>query len=757
MKNLISLIVLWVFAATCFSQTVITGKVMEISAESKQGPLPGANVYWEGTQLGVITNEKGEFSIEMPDSLHVLVASFMGYESQTIHIRNGERYLTFKLKAGKQLDDAEVVIRSSGTDVSLINPKNIQKIGQKELKKAACCNLAESFETNPSIDASFTDAVTGTKQIQMLGLAGKYTQLMQDNVPAVRGLASVYGLEFIPGPWINSIYVSKGAGSVANGFESITGQINVDMKKPGEAEKLFLNGYASNAGRFEFNAVTSHQVSDKWSTAVLLHAKDQQFEFDMNHDGFLDNPITSTYALNNEWYYRSGKGIQSEIGVSGIQFNSRSGQIAHEDSHSHHPLYEINTSIERFSGFSKIGYLFPDEDHKSIGLQISGNYYNQESLFGNISYSGNQQSFYANLLFQNELDSLDEITYRIGASFQYDKTDETFNKMLFYREEVVPGMFGELNINKTRWSSVLGFRADLHNLYGLLWSPRLHARYSATEKTSFKLAAGKGYRTPNIFTDNVGLLATARVWNINGNSTNGAYGFAMEEAWNIGLNATKEFKLNYREGNILIDLYRTQFVQQVVVDIDQSAREVNLYNLTGQSFANTAQVEVNYNIMKRTDFRIAYRYVDTRTDFSKGLLYRPLIPIHRAFANLGYETARKGKQDKHWKTDLTLQWFGKARVPFTAENPEGLKRPEYSPDFFMLNAQVTYVANKKFEFYVGGENLTNYRQLNPIIDPQNPFDEYFDSSIVWGPIFGVMGYVGFRWTINHKEEKTHQH
>ena len=234
MRNFIGMLMLLMITSGVIAQQApdsLKGSVFEVVGKKKLSPIPGVSVHWINTNVGTTTNSDGKFTLKTVEHAHMLVVKSIGFAADTVHVHDIEEYLNVVLKEGSALTGVEVIYRKGGISFLTLDPRNTQIISTGELRKAACCNLAESFETNPSVDASFTDAVTGTKQIQMLGLAGKYTQIMQENIPTIRGLSSVYGLEYIPGAWVNSIYLSKGAGSVVNGYESLTEQINVDMKK----------------------------------------------------------------------------------------------------------------------------------------------------------------------------------------------------------------------------------------------------------------------------------------------------------------------------------------------------------------------------------------------------------------------------------------------------------------------------------------------------------------------------------------------
>ncbi len=730
----------------------VKGIVFEVVGKKELSPIPGVSVYWQGTSAGTTTNEEGRFQLKTVEGAHMLVVKAISFEPDTIHIHDTSEEITVVLKEGNILDDVEVVYKKGTATFLMLEPRNTQVISTGELRKAACCNLAESFETNPSVDASFTDAVTGTKQIQMLGLAGKYSQIMQENIPTIRGLSSVYGLEYIPGAWINSIYLSKGAGSVVNGYESVTGQINVDMKKPGNAEKFHLNIYGNQGSRMELNAYYDKTVRKYWETTLLVHAKNQSFKYDRNNDGFLDNPLSENYIAHNQWHYvNPNSPWRIELGVGGVLMNTKAGQvIAYSDNVKlSEPAYRVNIETKRINGFLKAGYLYKNEDYKSLGQQLSGVYHEQNSIFGNTSYIASQTNILYNLIFQDEIGESEKHFYKTGVSFMYDDYKVQFNSTNLSRVEMVPGAYLEYNYDNGGSVSVIGgLRGDYNTLYSNFFvTPRLHARYSFNENTSIKLGAGRGQRTPNVVAENIGLLASSRRWNFVTQPIFSTDGILPEVAYNVGLNLTKKFRWDYRDGTFTIDLYRTDFENQLVIDVDANPQEVNIYNLNGKSYSNSAQAEFNYEVFKRFDVRVAYRWLDVKTDQLTGTLSKPLVAEHRAFTNLSFETKKDPIKSKQWKYDLTVQWLGEQRLPNTFTNPEEFQAGKTSPSFFTANAQATRIFSEKFEAYIGVENLLDYRQKNPILSNQNPSSPYFDSSIVWAPIFGRMFYFGLRYTI----------
>ena len=715
-----------------FAQKNVSGVVIEETKAGKFRPIPFANVYWLGTQAGTSTDTTGYFELPMNPDTRSLIFSYVGYSSDTVKVEQPDK-LTIILKHEQVLDAVEVVYREKSTEISYMDAIKTEQIGQDELYKAACCNLSESFETNPSVDVAITDAVTGTKQIQMLGLDGKYTQITREAIPDIRGLASVQGLTYIPGTWIESIQLNKGSGSVASGFESVTGQINVELEKPEHMNRWFLNGYGNQGGRTELNLNAAQKLSDKVSTGVLLHGNIRPIEVNGNGDEFLDFPTGHMVNAVNRWKFTNNKGWEGQLGMRAIDEEKRGGQIDREIGFP----YQLGWNTRRYEVWGKSGFVFPNAKYRSAGMQTKLVHHDYDGFFGNRQYKANQQSAYVNTLYQSIFGTSTH-KFRTGASFQYDKFTESLDSNQYNREEVVPGAFFEYTFTYfTKFSAVAGVRTDYHNYYGAFVTPRLHMRYEIKEGSVLRASAGRGQRTANVIAENISLLATSRAWEIDGDPSIPGFGLRQEIAWNFGLNFVQNLRIDYRPATLSIDFYHTEFENQTVVDMEDP-RKVRIYDLVGRSYSTSAQAQFDYELVRNLDVRVAYRWYDVMTDYSGTLLSKPYISRHRAFVNLSYET----KND--WKFDYTVQWQGPKRIPNTEGNPVEYQLDKQSPDLILMNAQVSKSWKDRFAVYAGMENITNVKQPNPIVASNDPFGGYFDSSFIWGPIFGRMTYVGFR-------------
>lgn len=729
------------------SQDEISGVIMETSQNNKKIPLFGANVYWLNSTVGTTTNFDGEFTIPYNKTDKRLIVSYVGFKTDTLTI-SSPKTVRHVLKATGDLEEVTITSRKHATSKSYLNATNTFTVSSKELLKAACCNLSESFETNPSIDVNFADAVTGTRQIKMLGLTSPYLLIATENIPSIRGASQAFGLSFIPGSWVESIQITKGAGSVVTGYESIAGQINAELVKPSTDHKLFVNLYGASNERLELNTHFNTKVSDKWDTGIYLHGNTHNEKHDVNDDGFLDMPIYNQVNVMNRWQYTNlEKGFVSFINFKFLKDEKQTGQTDFNPKTDRGTTRSWGSEIDtdRYEVSAKLGYVNPEIPWQSVGVQTAFSSHKQESYFGLNNYNIHQNSLYANAMY-NSIIGDSRSKFKTGFSYTYDHYNEMVNATDYGRTETSAGAFFEFAFdNLDDLNITAGLRVDAHNLLGVFVTPRVHARYSPWAKSALRASFGRGKRSASIFAENQNIFSTSRAVNIL-NTTGEIYGLDPEIAWNYGISFLQGFNLFNRKADITLDYYRTDFQNQVVVDYE-NPQVVNFYNLQGNSFANSFQVELNYNMFKGFDTRLAYKYYDVQTQYGSEQLEKPLIPKNRFFANASYETPIKEGNLAHWKFDATFNWSGKQRFSSTASNPIDYQLSEYSPTVGTVNVQITKVFSSKFEVYLGGENITNVRQGNPILGADNPFGSNFDTTFVYGPIYGSNYYAGLRFKI----------
>lgn len=732
-KQLYLLIILFTLPASIWAKDV-KGYVFD---ETNQ-PIIGANVYWEGTQLGTTTDTEGAFSLETKTNINNLVVSYIGYTTIVVPVNNPDQPLRITLTGEVALDEVVVSERKMGTIASRTSVLQTQKITYDEICRAACCNLAESFETNPSVDVSYADAATGARQIKLLGLAGTYVQMLTENYPNFRGAASLYGLDYVPGAWMESIQVSKGTSSVKNGYEALAGQINVEFKKPPTADIFSVNLFGSDAGRYEGNADASWHINDNLSTGLLVHYSNDKMQHDGNDDGFLDTPLKEQVNLMNRWAHRLDRYV-AQYGVRYLHESRTGGQAT-----KHHDFadpYRVHLNTNRAELFTKQAYIIDNEKVESVALILSGSYHEQKSMYDRTPYNVYQNNVYASLLYEKEFSKAHSLS--AGLSMNYDGFDENIMqdgvRNVFDRTEVVPGAYAQYTYNLNDKLILLGgIRADYSSLYDFFVTPRVHIKYNPLEWFHIRASAGKGFRTANILAENNFLLSSSRKMIIADN-------LDQEEAWNTGLNLSFYIPLFGKELTLNGEWYYTNFLKQVVVDMDSDPHAVRFYNLDGKSYSNSFQIEATYPFFRGFTLTAAYRYTDAKTDYrnAEGVtqrLKKPLVSDYKGLVTASYQTPLK-----KWQFDLTGQFNGGGRMPTPdAENP--LWEPNFNA-YTVVNAQITKYF-RRWSIYVGAENLFDYKQSHPIIDAENPRGDNFDGSMVWGPVHGRKIYAGLRFNIS---------
>ena len=738
-------ILLFMFSWSVQSQQLLSGQIKIQEFESKT-LIEGANLFWLNTSIGTISDKTGSFKIPMTPKSNQLVISYLGFKTDTLTITKPIRlFHTLLPDNNDALDEVRLTQRRKAMQKSYFESQNIIMVSSEELLKAACCNLSESFETNPSIDVNFADALTGTKQIKMLGLSSPYLLISEENIPMVRGASQIYGLTFTPGTWIQSIQITKGAGSVVNGFESIAGQINTEIQKPSSDAPIFINAYTSVNGRQEFNAHFNTKFNEKWSAGSYVHVNQRTQKFDKNADQFLDVPISKQINILNRWQYTDGS--KGWVGFASLRFLDDSKQTG---SISFDPKVHKNTTsfwgseieTKRLDASVKIGYVFPETTYKSFGFQSAYSNHNQDSYFGLRRYEIEHKSFFTNLLF-NSIISNTKNKFKTGINFSFDEYNEQVDLIDYQRRDEVVGAFFEYSYDSLdKLSLTAGIRIDSHNRLGTFITPRLHVRYNPWERSVLRASIGSGRKVANIFAENQKLFGTNRLIQVRENGGS-VYGLRPEKAWNYGLSFRQGFTLFEKLGDVTVDFYRTQFEDQVVVDWEQ-ASHIRFYNLEGSSYANSFQLEIDYVPFRNTALRLAYKNYQVKTTYGTQTLQKPLQPKQRFFANFEYrlENEEKGSQ---WKADWTYHFVGEQRLPSNSRDGVGFLSKSYG----LLNMQITRVFSTQFEVYLGGENLGNYKQLNPIVGAENPFGTTFDTSLIYAPIFGKMFYAGLRFKLNN--------
>ena len=755
-KNLVLFTLLFAGLNTLFAQNApnqeISGYVFERDTKGNLKPLPGAHVFCITNQNGSVTDQNGFFLISPLQPLPQLIsASFVGYESDTIEVKKANA-IEFILSPST-LNEVKLIERQKTNAKSILKVSNVEWISGQELQKAACCNLSECFETNASVDIISSDAITGAKKIQMLGLDGVYSDVLVENRPFLRGLAASYGLNYIPGSWIESIQIAKATGSVTNGFQALTGQINTELYKPETIDGFFWNSYLSSVGMIENNFITASFVGEDWKTALLGHYSYLGRSIDRNGDSFVDEIAINRITLLNRWRYIGRPDRHIEFSFRYLSEEKLSGQISGDDLNTEtfefNTPYEVDIKTEQAEFNSKIGYIF-NKPLTSAGITSQLRFHKQETSFGGSMYSGAQYSLYVKASYQSTIMDTTKL-YKIGLSYSDDRYDETLLLLrpsapyeyegLYVRTDQTLGAYTELIVaHSPRLSSIFGYRADYSKDFGLWHAPRLNMRYKPTDNTALRFSVGKAYRQANPISENMSYLFSSRNLVLEDYNS-----LKPEEAINYGANINHNFYIAGKATSFNIDVYQTDFQNQVVADIEQT-QKLAIYNLEGASNSRSLQLDFAFEPADGWELKYAHKWNITETTYNieteSGLDYikkqAPFIPKYRSLVQAYYTTWQK-----KWDINITLQNVGPSRVPSQGDIEEF-----WSDRFNHLDGQVTR-RFKKFDWYIGVENALNYMQPNPIRGVENPFSDNFDAGMIWGPVMGRKWFTGIRLNMNN--------
>lgn len=618
-----------------------------------------------------------------------------------------------------------------------------EQLNETEFKKAACCTLSESFETTNTVEISNADGISGIRQVEMLGLAGKYVLMTADNVPLVRGLSVLTGLNQIPGPMVSAVNVSKGNGSVSTGFEGLTGGINYALKADPKDPKLFLNGYLSNQLRGEGNLIWNQKINKRSYNHSYLHYGGQWRTMDQGGDGMTDMPLSDRILLANQFNSYQNK-FEMVLGASHLDEKRRGGDVRHfHGDHIHQPMFRFDMHEKKTDVWAKVGIFLNEEGSRSIGQILSLTNHETRATLNNLTgrnYTGRQQTLHYSAIYQSPDD--EKWSTRAGVQFFADKVNETFadsglTRLTPLRTELSQGIFGEI-VRKTEKSTILlGMRTDYNNLYGWSFVPRLHTKFSLPRKRSLHFQSGKGIRTPWIYAEHLPLLISNRRFQVETNHKTGAYGLNRENAINTGFSYVHPFMMFGYPATFSADVFYTHFLNQVIADRDISPDLLMIRSVSGTR-SQMAQLDLMFMPHRRIELRMSYRYVQTMMKLAGEMRLQPLVSPHRALIVASFQNRKK------WYADLIGQFNSPKRLPITQSLPEVDRKSEFSPAYVLINIQIRKNLPKNWELYAGAENLLNVIQKDPIMSAYNPNSPWFDAAYAWGPVNGINVFGGFR-------------
>ncbi len=728
-----------IFSSRVFAQKNLFGLV----TNDRNEIIPGAQVFWKSMPShGTVTDSTGHFNLsKMGDDKQALTVHFVGYSATDVDILPGEDSVWIEIKGIADIREVVVSGSKSNAYVSTIDTRSVEHIGSRELKKAPCCNLSESFETTGPVDVAYSNTVTGAKEIQMLGLRGVYTNLLVESRPAFGGLAQPLAMELVPGTWLSGIAISKGASTVMNGFGGVAGSINVELEKPQAGPRFFANAFGSQEGRGELNLHANKNLKKGWAAGLLTHADLTESRWDHNHDKFRDGPNKKQINALGRLFYES-EPVCFQLNLQALTDLRDGGQIASKLP-AGKKAWLFDQKTDRVEAWGKLGFKKFRKPYNSMGNMASASWHRIAGNYGDRIYVAEQRNFYAQSIYSTILGDTDH-KLNLAANFQADEFRERLKESPADRTELVPGAEAEytfenpnLKLGIADLTVVAGMRVDHHNRFGWLATPRLNVKYNFSQNSVVRASVGRGFRSPNAVVENIAWLASNREFE-------GYEGLKLEKAWNFGLNFTQNLRIGGRDGSISIDAFRTVFQNQAVMDVEADFRKVIFYNLDGQSFSNSLLATFSQKLPAGFEFKLIGKMNDVRTTYQdRGLERATLVARWRGLA-----TAEWNSPSKKWMVNVRTVVVGPQRIPSNDGVPHELLHGfgEKSPVYALAAAQVTRIFGN-VEVYVGGENLGDFTQHAAIISAGDPFSPYFNASELWAPTMGRTIYAGVRWAL----------
>jgi outer membrane receptor for ferrienterochelin and colicins len=707
----------------------LSGNVLD----QQQKGIQGVVVTWMGTAIGTTTNENGFFRIPRQSEHRFLVLSLVGYNRDTFEIPENEIFSIINLTEGIQLKAVEVEGSRNSNTFSRINTLNVEGLEKKEFKKAACCSLSESFQTSNAVDLSYTNAATGTKEIQFLGLRGLYTQLLLENRPAFSGILSTMGYELIPGTWLDRVDIQKGASTTMYGAQSMAGAINVQLKKPHDDFPVYANLFGDFHGRMEANLHLNKKWSEKNASGIYINGTIHDAVNDHNGDSFQDDARVNRIngLIRNTFFSNTWEG---QLNVQGTYEKRNSGQLINESP------YKINQEISHFNLFGNLGYVNFKQELQNTGSIYDLSYSKINSFFGTNKYDAEEKRVFFQIFYNQPFkDGMHQ--FMMGPSFKYNEAEEIYRSDTIQYKETVLGAFMDYSFRNNlhldnSFSLTISQRLDVVNGDRALYMPRINARFLFADDWTLRASAGRGYRFARLYSDHTALFATSKSWNIQTPPE-------IETSWNTGLNVVGKPYLNGKELTINVDAYYTWFSDQLIVDLDEDYSTIHVYNLKGRSFAFQTIATIAYPVHDRINVKIGGKYTDSQSEFMSGMRQNLLVPKYRGLVSLDFESG-----NKKWLWNVTSVYVGKMRLADKVNVPhEFIHNHEgYSDDYILMQTQLNFT-HKAWEFYTGIENILNYTQHNAIIDANNPTGIYFNAAEVYAPVSGIKPYIGIKWKL----------
>lgn len=672
-----------------------------------------------GSQESILSDSLGYFSLSEANLNQQIVIDAFGYQLDTFNVVALDS--KYKLSSVTDLETLTVSKKKKGSSIMFAKTIQTENITEKELYKAACCNLAESFETNPAVDASFSDGATGTKTIKLLGLGGKYALLSVENMPRIRGNNLYNGLAAIPGSWVESIQILKGNSSVSNGFEGMSGQINTQLKGLDHAKSIQeINSYVNSLGRYELNGINQIVHTDKLKSAILWNHSSWANKIDQNNDGFYEMPGSNQQNLLLRTKFSPSNKIHNQINLSYNRSEKNGGSDLYK--------FNLNLNEQNYGLFGKSGIVLNDPG-KSIGLQYSYNEYAFNGKIGNKSIDSKSEELYLNLMHQSYINNTNHgikmgVSYlkeKLNDEVVYDDVDSSYYR---FSRSIIGAFIEYTGTLSDKDQLTVGLRTDAYgNDFYLL--PRLNYKHSFNNNLVYRLGAGRAIKSNYFLAENYGsMINNRRVYGL-GNLID------PEDSYSLFNSVWYKFKIGYREASLLVEHHYQDFNNRYLAHYQDNALVIKQHKkATNQSFL----VQFNYEVFPGFDLKVAYKYNEQKAEdlgFNQNNLW--LLPKNRSFINMSYETR------DNWIFNATLNRIGRQFLP--PVNLSDIPVNNEITAFYKLGAQISKT-HKRWRAYLGVENALNVRQENVWFGIESDSPE---ASISYLPPIGTVIHFGINY------------
>ncbi len=685
----------------CFSIKAQTTNIqIKVVSEFESEPLLGATVYFEELKKGAVTDFDGITTFtEIPNGQHFLVISFLGFETlkTTIQIPNNSD-LIFKLKSGEN-ELNEVVLQSSRSTRTVKKiPTRIEFIGAEELGEKAIMNptnISMVLRESTGIQMQQTSLSSGSTNIRIQGLDGRYTQLLRDGFPLYGGFSSGLSILQIPPLDLQQFEIIKGSSSTLYGGGAIAGLINMISKTPDEEPVLDIMLTQTQALGSTANIFYSKR-NDKFGISLYGSGHSQK-AYNPENDGFSNLPKTTSISFNPKFFYYPSEKITFWIGLNGTYDDRIGGDVTKIESGENgiHQYTEENIS-KRLS--SQAVYKMQIDSINSLNIKNSISFFDRNLTIPDFNFDGQQINTFTEVTYQKASSKVDWI---FGANLYTSNFDENDNAPLQRDQtDITYGMFAN-NIYdlSDNWILETGLRADYNTDFGFFLLPRVSLLYKNDNGFSSRIGGGLGYKIPDIFTEEAEFINFENILGIDKSN--------LKAERSYGLNLDFNYKTRLFE-SIGFSINQLFYVSAINNGLLLNGTDNGLFafeNATDEILSKGAETNIKFTYK---DFRwfLNYALIDTKLNYLAGNPQKPLTAKHNAGSVLMYESEK-------WRIGYETFYTGKQ---FLSNGTE-------TTDFVTMG--LLLMRNFKFgSAFVNFENFTDRRQskFSPLVLPphENP-------------------------------------